>query len=147
MFHAVLVCCNARSDDVTHQIIHDNFPIVRLHSAHKSHIPPAENEPSCNTLGNQIYRRGKMNRVAPASRKIGVPPSSFVNRRWSEFNKWFTISCRRCNESADHERYRRGKMNRVATLATAEKEKAIGEHTSIVQMPPERNEPSCLGCG
>ena len=38
-------------------------------------------------------------------------------------------------------------MNRVATLATAEKEKAIGEHTSIVQMPPERNEPSCLGGG
>ena len=72
MFNAVLVCCNARSDDVTHQIIHDNSPIVRLHSAHKSHIPPAENEPSCNTLGNQIYRRGKMNRVAPASRKIGV---------------------------------------------------------------------------
>ena len=38
-------------------------------------------------------------------------------------------------------------MNRVATLATAEKEKAIGEHTSIVQMPPERNEPSCFGGG
>ena len=38
-------------------------------------------------------------------------------------------------------------MNRVATLATAEKEKAIGEHTSIIQMPPERNEPGCLGGG
>ena len=38
-------------------------------------------------------------------------------------------------------------MNRVATLATAEKEKAIGEHTRIVQMPPERNEPSYLEGG